>query len=311
MGTRLMVHPLHPTLAAEVTGVDIARGLDAPMVAELVAASNRYPVLVLPHQEIDKEQQVAFAAQFGPLEIAGRNLKEDNYRSRTHRHLADISNLDQDGRLLAASDRRRLAGLGDRLWHTDSSFKPVPAKYSMLYADTLPPDGHATEFADLRAAYDALSEATKTRIADLVAEHSIARSRSIIGFEYSAEEQAFHPPVRQRVVRFHPGSGRLTLYLASHASHIIGWPIPEGRSLLLDLIDHATQPQFVYHHEWRSGDLVWWDDRCTMHRARPRDSDNIRDMRRATISDVASTLEQFHPSSDSRALPGARAFVPA
>jgi alpha-ketoglutarate-dependent 2,4-dichlorophenoxyacetate dioxygenase len=307
----LSVRPLHPTVAAEVTGVDIATGVDAATVAELVAASNRYPVLVLPQQAIDKEQQVAFAAEFGPLEIAGRNLKEDNYRSRTHRHLADISNLDQDGNLLAASDRRRLAGLGDRLWHTDSSFKPVPAKYSMLYADTIPPGGHATEFADLRAAYDALSDATKVRIADLVAEHSIARSRSIIGFEYSAEEQAFHPPVGQRVVRFHPGSRRMTLYLASHASHIVGWPIPEGRSLLLDLIDHSTQPQFVYHHEWRSGDLVWWDDRCTMHRARPRENGNVRDMRRATISDAASTLEQSHPTADRRTSPSARPSVPA
>jgi len=308
---RLQVRPLHPTLAAEVVGVDIAAGVDATTVAELVAASNRYPVLALREQDIDKEQQVAFAARFGPLEIAGRNLKEDKFRSRTHRHLADISNLDQDGKLLAADDRRRLAGLGDRLWHTDSSFKPVPAKYSMLYADALPPAGHATEFADLRAAYDALSDATRDRVADLVAEHSIARSRSIIGFEYSAEEQAFHPPVRQRVVRFHPGSHRMTLYLASHASHIVGWPVPEGRSLLLDLIDHSTQPQFVYHHEWRSGDLVWWDDRCTMHRARPRDGDNIRDMRRATICDVASTLAQYHPTADSRTSRNLRASLPA
>ncbi len=288
----LTVRPLHPTLAAEVTGIDIAAGVDAATAAELEAASNRYPVLVLPGQDIDKEQQVAFAGLFGPLETAGRNLKEDQYRSRTHKHLADISNLDQDGKLLAADDRRRYAGLGDRLWHTDSSFKKVPAKYSMLYADVLPPDGHATEFADLRAAYDALDAATKERIAGLIAEHSIMRSRSIIGFEYSAEEQAVHPAVRQRVVRLHPGSRRMTLYLASHASHIVGWPIPDGRFLLLDLIDHATQRQFVFRHEWRKGDLVWWDDRCTMHRARPRERGNIREMRRATVSDVASTLEQ-------------------
>jgi alpha-ketoglutarate-dependent 2,4-dichlorophenoxyacetate dioxygenase len=288
----MIVRPLHPTLAAEISGVDIAAGVDSAMATALEAASNRYPVLVLPGQAIDKEQQVAFSGLFGPLEVAGRNLKEDQYRSRTHKHLADISNLDQDGKLLADDDRRRFAGLGDRLWHTDSSFKPVPAKYSMLYADVLPPDGHATEFADLREAYDALDAATKDRIADLVAEHSIARSRAIIGFDYSAEEQAFHPPVRQRVARFHPGSRRMTLYLASHASHIVGWPIPEGRFLLLDLIDHATQPQFVYRHEWRPGDLVWWDDRCTMHRARPRENGNVREMRRATIADVASTLEQ-------------------
>jgi alpha-ketoglutarate-dependent 2,4-dichlorophenoxyacetate dioxygenase len=293
----LTIRPLHPTLAAEVTGADLAAGVDRATAAELEAASNRYPVLVLPGQEIDKEQQVAFAGRFGPLEIAGRNLKEDEYRSRTHKHLADISNLDRDGKLLAADDRRRIAGLGDRLWHTDSSFKPVPAKYSMLYADRLPRAGHATEFADLRAAYDALSDEMKERIADLVAEHSIMRSRGVIGFEYSAEEQAVHPPVKQRVARFHPGSRRMTLYLASHASHIVGWPVPEGRSLLLDLIDHATQPQFVYRHEWRKGDLVWWDDRCTMHRARPREHGDIRDMRRATVADIASTLDQPHPAA--------------
>src|SRR5665213_3235149 len=288
----LTIRPLHPTVAAEVTGVNIAAGIDRATAAELEAASDRYPVLVLPGQNIDKEQQVAFAGLFGPLELMGRNLKEDQYQSRVHKHLADISNVDGEGKIYAAEDRRRLAGLGDAPWHTDSSFKTVPAKYSMLYADKLPPDGHATEFADLRAAYDALDGATKERIADLVAEHSIARSRSVIGFDYSAEEQAFHPPVRQRVVRLHPGSKRMTLYLASHASHIVGWPVPDGRFLLLDLIGHATQPQFVHRHEWRQGDLVWWDDRCTMHRARPRENGNIREMRRATVGDIASTLEQ-------------------
>jgi alpha-ketoglutarate-dependent 2,4-dichlorophenoxyacetate dioxygenase len=288
----LSIHPLHPTLAAEVTGIDIAAGIDPATAAELEAANNRYPVLVLRNQHIDKEQQVAFAGLFGPLETMGRNLKEDNYQSRVHKHLADISNVDGTGKVYSPEDRRRLSGLGDALWHTDSSFKAVPAKYSMLYGDRLPPDGHVTEFADLRAAYDALDDAMKERIADLVAEHSIARSRSIIGFEFSAEEQAVLPPVRQRVVRVHPGSRRMTLYLASHASHIVGWPVPEGRLLLLDLIGHATQPQFVYRHEWRDGDLVWWDDRCTMHRARPREHGNAREMRRATVADLASTLEQ-------------------
>jgi alpha-ketoglutarate-dependent 2,4-dichlorophenoxyacetate dioxygenase len=288
----LTIRPLHPTLAAEVTGIDIAAGVDATTAAALEAASNRHPVLVLPGQDIDKEQQVAFAGLFGPLELMGRNLKEDNYTSRVHKHLADISNVDARGQVYTHEDRRRLSGLGDALWHTDSSFKPVPAKYSMLYADRLPPDGHVTEFADLRAAYDALDDAMKARLADLVAEHSIMRSRGIIGFEFSAEEQAVLPPVQQRVVRFHPGSRRMTLYLASHASHIVGWPVPEGRLLLLDLIGHATQPQFVYRHEWRQGDLVWWDDRCTMHRARPRENGNAREMRRATVGDIASTLEQ-------------------
>lgn len=288
----LTIQPLHQSLAAEITGVDIAQGVDAATVAALEAANNRYPVLVLRGQKIDKEQQVAFAGMFGPLELMGRNLKEDNYTSKIHKHLADISNVDGEGKVYSAEDRRRLSGLGDALWHTDSSFKAVPAKYSMLYGDRLPPDGHVTEFADLRAAYDALDDAMKDKIADLVAEHSIMRSRSIIGFEFDAEERAVLPAVKQRVVRLHPGSKRMTLYLASHASHIVGWPVPEGRLLLLDLIGHATQPQFVYRHDWRDGDLVWWDDRCTMHRARPRENGNAREMRRATVGDYASTLDQ-------------------
>ena len=286
----LTIRALHPTLAAEVTGIDIAAGIDAATAAELEAANNRYPILAIRGQRIDKEQQVAFAGRFGPLELMGRNLKEDNYTSRVHKHLADISNVDGAGKVYSAEDRRRLSGLGDSLWHTDSSFKAVPAKYSMLYGDRLPPDGHVTEFADLREAYDALDGATQDKIADLVAEHSIMRSRSIIGFEFSAEEQAVLPPVKQRVVRLHPGSKRMTLYLASHASHIVGWPIEEGRALLRELTDFITQPRFCYSHRWRVGDLVIWDNRCLLHRATPYDSVRYkRLMQRTTVAGDAPT----------------------
>ena len=184
--------------------------------------------------------------------------------------IADISNLDGDGNVLEANSKRRLDWLANRLWHTDASFRAVPGALSMLYAHVVPDEGGETEFADLRAAYDALPHARpRGRSRALVAEHSIWHSRGQLAVtKYTPEELASLPPVPQRVVRTHPGSGRKTLYLAAHASHIIGMPVADGRLLLLDLIEHATQPRFVHSHTWKRGDLVIWDNRCTMHRAR-------------------------------------------
>jgi alpha-ketoglutarate-dependent 2,4-dichlorophenoxyacetate dioxygenase len=184
--------------------------------------------------------------------------------------------------------------LANQLWHTDSSFKPVPGKVSFLSAHELPPSGGETEFADLRAAYDALDAATKAQVEGLVAEHSIFHSRSLIGYtDFTDEERAALPPVPQTLVRIHPGSQRKTLYLASHASHIIGWPVEQGRALLGDLIEFATQPRFVYRHHWQPNDLMVWDNRCTLHRGRPYDdAGHRRDMRRTTVEDMAATLEQ-------------------
>jgi alpha-ketoglutarate-dependent 2,4-dichlorophenoxyacetate dioxygenase len=195
----------------------------------------------------------------------------------------------------STSDRWRMFMLANQLWHTDSSFKRVPGKVSFLSAHEVPLSGGETEFADLRAAYDALDAATKERIDGLVAEHSIFYSRSLIGYtEFSNEERAALPAVPQTLVRIHPGSGRKTLYLASHASHIIGWPVEQGRALLDELITFATQPCFVHQHRWRAGDLVVWDNRCTLHRGRPYDDANCRrDMRRTTVEDSAPTLEQL------------------
>jgi alpha-ketoglutarate-dependent 2,4-dichlorophenoxyacetate dioxygenase len=189
--------------------------------------------------------------------------------------------------------RRRLDWLANRLWHTDASFRAVPGALSMLYAHVVPAEGGDTEFADLRAAWDALPEAMQEMIEPLVAEHSIFHSRALIGFtDFTDEERAAMPPVPQRLVRRHPGSGRKMLYLASHASHIIGWPVPDGMLLLRELIEHATQPEFVYRHAWRQGDLVIWDNRCTMHRGRAYDETQPRDLRRITTQDTASTLNQ-------------------
>jgi alpha-ketoglutarate-dependent 2,4-dichlorophenoxyacetate dioxygenase len=214
-----------------------------------------------------------------------------------HPEIGDISNLDEFGRLRQRDDRRRLDSLGNRRWHTDASYMPVPVVLGMLHAVAVPPastlGGGETEFADMRAAYDALSEAMKAAIDGLVAEHDVFWSRGQIGFtKFSPGEREQYPPSRQRVVRRHPGSQRKTLYLSAHASHIVGWPVPEGRLLLLDLNTHATQPEFVYSHKWQVGDLVIWDNRCTMHRGRPHDDCYPRDLRRATTLDAGSTLEE-------------------
>jgi alpha-ketoglutarate-dependent 2,4-dichlorophenoxyacetate dioxygenase len=287
------VRQLHPLFAGEVHGVNLAEPLDEAAVKAVWDAIHRYAVLVFHGKTLlSDDQQVAFAGHFGTLETFGYGYRGSE-RSRFRPEIADVSNLSAQGTLAERDARRRLRGLANRLWHTDSSFKRVPGALSMLHAHAIPTRGGETEFADLRAAYDALDEGTKAKIQDLVALHHYEYSRAKLGFtDFNAEEKAALPPVPQRLVRRIPGSGRRTLYLASHASHILGWPLPEGRMLIQDLMEHATQPAFVYRHTWQVGDFVIWDNRCTMHRARPFDETQRRDMRRITTSDVASTLDQ-------------------
>jgi len=288
------VSPLHPTLGAEVRRVDLTRPVPPEIFAEIEAAFNRHGILVFPEQPVTDEQQLAFSRLFGPLEV---NPNYAGAKMRLRPDVADISNLDPEGRVLARDDRRNLFNLGNRLWHTDSSFKRVPAKCSLLSARELPsPDpmgGGETEFADLRAAWDALPEARQRELDGLVVEHSIFRSRSQIGFaDFNDEIFRELPPVAQALVRHHPASGRTSLYLASHASHIVGWPVEEGRALIEELIAFATQPQFVHQHRWSVGDLVMWDNRCTMHRGRPYDDTQRRVLHRTTVSDYANTVDQ-------------------
>jgi alpha-ketoglutarate-dependent 2,4-dichlorophenoxyacetate dioxygenase len=290
----IQVSQLHPTLGAEVRGVDLTLAVTPEVFAEIEAAFNRYGILVFPVQPVSDEQQLAFSRLFGPLEV---NPNYAGAKMRLRPDIADISNLDAEGRVLARDDRRNLFNLGNQLWHTDSSFKRIPAKCSLLSARELPSSGPVgggeTEFADLRAAWDALPEARKRELDGLVVEHSIFRSRSQIGFaDFNDEIFKQLPPVPQALVRHHPASGRTSLYLASHASHVIGWPVERGRALLKELIAFATQPQFVYQHRWTVGDLVIWDNRCTMHRGRPYDDTQRRVLHRATVSDRANTLEQ-------------------
>jgi len=292
MGSNMAIEvtPLHPTLGAEVRGVDLTRLVMPEVFAEIEAAFDRYGILVFPDQPVTDEQQLAFSRLFGPLEV---NPNYAGAKMRLRPDVADISNLDPEGQVLTRDDRRNLFNLGNQLWHTDSSFKRVPAKCSLLSARELPPCGGETEFADLRGAWDALPEPRKRQVDGLVVEHSIFRSRSQIGFaDFNDEIFKELPPVRQALIRHHPASGRTSLYLASHASHIVGWPVEEGRALIEELIAFATQPQFVYQHRWTVGDLVIWDNRCTMHRGRPYDDTQRRVLHRTTVSDVANTLEQ-------------------
>jgi alpha-ketoglutarate-dependent 2,4-dichlorophenoxyacetate dioxygenase len=285
----LSVKPLHPLFAGEATGIDLTQALDAATVAAIATAMDRYAVLVFPGQPITGEQQVAFSERFGDLETPRKAYRT----ALTANKVSDVSNLDADNKVLARGDAQRMYTLGNQLWHTDSSFKLRPATYSMLSAHVVPPSGGETEFADLRAAWDALPAARQAEAEGLVAVHALAHSRALIGFTLPAEEQARLPavPAQRAVVQTHAGSGRKTLFLASHAAHIVGWPVPEGRMLLLQLMEFATQREFVYRHHWRVGDLVIWDNRCTMHRGCPFPADQPRDMRRTTVLE-AETAQQ-------------------
>jgi alpha-ketoglutarate-dependent 2,4-dichlorophenoxyacetate dioxygenase len=286
------VTQLHPFFAGEVSGIDLRNPPSADDFLAIAQSLDRFAVLVFREQPLNDEQQIAFSQLFGPLETSIGAIRTDR-KQRLRRELADISNLDEHNNIRRPGDNARMRMLANQLWHTDSSFKRVPGKISMLSAREVPAIGGDTEFADLRAAYDALDEATKARIEGLVAEHSIFHSRSLIGYsDFTDEERMALPPVPQTLVRVHPGSGRKTLYLASHASHIIRWPLEQGRALLEELISLATQQPFVHRHYWRVGDLVVWDNRCTLHRARPYDDvRERRDMRRTTIEDSAPTVE--------------------
>jgi alpha-ketoglutarate-dependent 2,4-dichlorophenoxyacetate dioxygenase len=253
---------------------------------------DRFAVLVFRDQPLDDKQQIAFSRHFGPLEQATGDIQSPDQR-RLSMDINDISNLDRDSKVLARDDRRRLFSLGNMLWHSDSSFKPTPAKYSLLSARVVPSSGGNTEFADMRAAYDALDDETRTLVADLVCEHSQIHSRGTLGFtDFTDEERRKWAPVPQRLVRRHPVTGRRSLFLSAHAGAIRGWPVPEARALLRDLTEHATQREFVHAHRWRPFDLVIWDNRVVMHRGRRYDATAVRDLHRTTIADVAPTLEQ-------------------
>jgi alpha-ketoglutarate-dependent 2,4-dichlorophenoxyacetate dioxygenase len=292
--TTLTVRPLHALFVAEVTGVDLREPLDAATFAALEAAFHRHAVLVFPGQPLSEEAQIAFSRRWGGLEVSIRRHRPRRVR---HVEVSDISNVDAEGRLYAPDDERAVYNAGNRLWHSDSSFKRVPAKASLLLALEVPPEGGETEWADMRAAWDALPEARRQELEDLVAVHDFVYSRGLIGYgQFSPEERAEVPPVEQALVRVHPASGRRSLYLGSHASHIVGRPVEEGRRLLQELLAFATQPRFVYTHRWRVHDLVMWDNRCVLHRGRPWDeARHRRVMQRTTVAGEGPTAAHGRP----------------
>jgi len=299
----LSIRPLTPPgFAGEVSGIDLTRPLSPEQVADIDAGMDRYGVLVFHDQRFDDETQMAFSRYFGDLEVSsGAEMSKPQDRRLAHMEMADISNLDRDGKPRTATDRMRLTALGNRLWHSDASFRAVPAKYSLLSARDVPGTGGNTEFADMRTAYDTLDDATKAEIEDLITEHSNAYSREQIGFlkaDYGAANQLKLKPVRHRLVRYDPRTGRKSLYLSAHIGAIVGWPVPEARMLVRDLIEHAVQRGFVYAHVWRQWDLIVWDNRTTMHRARRyNDLTEIRDMRRTTIRGDGMTVAQVQQAA--------------
>ncbi|MEI7785180.1 MAG: TauD/TfdA family dioxygenase [Betaproteobacteria bacterium] len=290
----LRVSPARPQgldFVGRMTGLDLRQGINDAQRDAIDAAMDRFAVLVVPGQRLDDEQLFSLGQRFGPIESAASQTFQERRRI-ANLQINDISNLDEDGAILATSDRYRLSSLGNRLWHSDSSFKAEPARYSMLHARVIPPEGGETEFADMRAAWDALPAKLKQAAQDLVCEHSIVYSRNKIGFNaFSADELARCTPVPQRLVRRHERTGRRSLFLSSHIGRIQGWPTPEALLFIQDLCEFATQREFVYRHSWQVHDLVIWDNAATMHRGLAFESQRYpRDLRRVTVKGLASTL---------------------
>ena len=289
----ITIYPFTPDFAAEIGDVDLSKALPDEVFDEIRAAFFRYAVLVFPGQDLTPEQHLAFSSRFGPVEKE-RTLDPKATPTRYGGVFADISNLTAEGRIWGEASRQRMYKAGNKLWHTDSSFKRLPSLCSLLYSRTIAPIGGHTQFADQRAAYDALPGDMKERLAGLVAEHWIVHSRRRSGFtEFNEDEMRRLPPVPQVLVRTLPESGRKSLFVASHAGRVYGMPDDEGRALIDELMAHVVQRQFVHTHRWRANELIMWDNRCTMHRGTDYDDLRwVRDMQRVTISDVANSCEQ-------------------
>lgn len=291
------IRALQPGFVGEVTGLDICQPITADEVAAIERGMDGYAVLTFPGQALTDDQQVAFSSHFGELEIPlATQMAKPETRRFQRMELGDISNFagKDTEHLRARDDSRRMYALANRLWHSDASFRAVGAGYTLLHARIVPGRGGNTEFADMRAAYDALDDATKAEVEEMVTEHSIVFSREQIGFAVQGDGNPDNlRPVRHRLVVTHPVTGRKSLYLSSHIGGIVGWPVPEARAFIRDLTEHATQPRFTHAHQWRVNDLVMWDNRTTMHRARRyQDLQDVRDLRRTSIKGTGVTVEQ-------------------
>jgi alpha-ketoglutarate-dependent 2,4-dichlorophenoxyacetate dioxygenase len=291
----ITLYPVKPDFMAEIGDVDLSMPLSDEDRAAIKAAFFKYSVLVFPEQELTSAQHIAFAEVFGPMEQNINTNADEVKKYRIDTRIADVSNLGDENEILAANSRKRMSGLANRLWHTDSIFRHLPALTSLLYGRSIAPVGGRTEFADTRAAYDALPSATQSKIEKMIVEHSIFHSRAKLGFtDFTEKERASLPPAKQVLVRTIPETGRRNLYLASHAMRVIGMSDEESEKLFKELTEHATQPQFVLSHRWRVNDLVMWDNRCTMHRGTDFDDWRWkRDVQRATVSDIGNTVELY------------------
>ena len=297
----ISVSPIRPDFVAVIDGVDLRQPLSDETFAEIYAAFERFAVLIFHRQPLTEDEQNAFASRFGPLGRPIAPFRPENTARLGRPETADISNVDQHGRVLPEGDVRLLITRANALWHTDSTFKRVPAKMSMLCAQSVVPEKGETEFADMRAAWDALPEDMKARLQDLIAEHDYFHSRLKVGLDpatVSPERRALLPAVPHVLVRTHPVTGRKSLYIASHIKRIYGMSDAAAQALVAELTEHATQPQFVYAHSWSVDDVVLWDNRCTMHRGRPHDPRYPRVMRRSTAMDVGPTVpESWRPAA--------------
>tara|TARA_Y100000588_G_scaffold84758_1_gene89737 strand:- start:2477 stop:3361 length:885 start_codon:yes stop_codon:yes gene_type:complete len=290
----ISIRQIHKYFVGEVGGVDLREPLSEKDKVDLNRALDSLGVLIFSCQKISDEEQIKFSETFGEIELAkGGNVTKEQDR-RLNVQMADVSNMDKDGNLLDRKDRRRMFNLGNRLWHSDSSYRAVPAKCSLLSCRSMPSKGGNTEFAFMPAAYDTLEPDTKKEIQDLIAEHSLIYSRGQLGFSnFSEEEKEMFTPVRQALVRKNDFTGRKSIFLSSHIGTIVGWEMPEARDFIRELIEHATSPEFVYAHKWSVGDLVVWDNRQCMHRVRRfNDTGEPRDMRRTTIAGTKQTAPQ-------------------
>lgn len=291
----LATKPLHPLFGAKVREIDLREAANSSFAAKIEAAMDQYAVLVFPNQCLDESQQMAFTRALGPIDMGLIKVLQAKSRMREP-GMIDISNLDADNNIRDRDDPKLIAMFANQLWHSDSSFKKPAAKYSILLACNVTEEGGETEFADMRAAYDSLPRALLAEIEHLVAEHSAFHSRvQLDDAQYTDADFAAFPPVQWPVVRVHPGSNRKTLFVGVHAERIVGLPVPEGRLLLAELLEHATQREFVYRHRWQPGDLVIWDNRAVLHRGRRYDLTQRRELRRTTVADIGEESSGIVP----------------
>jgi alpha-ketoglutarate-dependent 2,4-dichlorophenoxyacetate dioxygenase len=283
----LTLRPLHPRFGVEVLDVDVTR-VDGATFKEIAEVFDEHSVLLFRGQRLDDREQIDFSERFGPLETTIRSITR---RAGTAPEISNLSNVDAAERLIPRGDKRSLYHAGNRMWHSDSSFKRIPALASLLSAREVPPEGGETQYASMRVAYERLTEEDRRFLDGKVAVHSFTYSRGLISEGlFEPEHAAEVPPVRQALVRANPVNGRKAFYVGSHACEIVGVPTDAARALIRRLVAEATRPEMIYTHRWQVGDLLMWDNRCMLHRGRSWDEERYRRvMHRTTVAGDAAT----------------------